>query len=206
MGAFNRLIVPNGSSYPKFPTGFESWGQSGKGQFRDAMQVGRTWQENYPAFKYNDEDAIAFLSYINQLYREKTVFEISYYHRRTPFGTISGNMYVWGVSQTGTTIQVSRDTGSQLGITGTLKHGDFIKFANINIVYDITANISSGATSITISPAIYEGGSPANLAVITYTGVTFKAAISGVLEMPSSDESQMYSGLTIGFREVASIV
>lgn len=206
MGAFNRLIVPDGSVYPKFPMGFDSWGQSGKGQFRDAMQIGRTWTETYPPFKHTDQAGMAFLSYVNQLYRERTVFEISYYHRRTPFGTISGNMYVWGVSQTGTTIQVSRDTGSQLGITGTLKHGDFIKFANINIVYDITADVSNGATAITISPAIYEGGSPANGAVITYTGVTFRAVISGVFEMPAADKTQVYSGLTIGFRECPQIV
>jgi len=199
MAAFNRLKIPNGSTYPKFPAGFESWGQSGKGQFRDAMKVGRTWNENYPAFKYNDEDAIAFLSYINQLYREKTVFEISYYHRRTPFGTISGSPTVNGASQTGKTINTS-------AITGTLKHGDFIKFANINIVYDITADVSNGATAITISPAIYEGGSPANGAAITYTGVTFRAVISGMLEMPAADKSQVYSGLTIGFRECPQIV
>lgn len=199
MVAFNRLKTPNGSTYPKFPLGFDSWGQSGKGQFRDAMQVGRTWTETYAPFKHTDQNGIAFLSYINQLYRERTIFEISYYHRRTPFGTISVTPTVSGASQTGKTINTS-------AITGTLKHGDFIKFANIDIVYDITADVSHGATAITISPAIYEGGSPANGAAITYTGVTFRAVISGVLEMPAADKAQVYSGLVIGFRECPQIV
>lgn len=199
MADFNRLKIPSGSSFTKFPTGFESWGHSGGGQFRDAMQVGRTWQESYPAFKHDDENAIAFLSYINQMYRNKTIFEISYYHRRTPFGTVSGSLTVNGAGQTGTTINTS-------AIVGTLKHGDFIKFADINIVYDITANIINGATSISINPPIYEGGSPDDGSVITYTGVKFRAVIYGIYEMPSADEGQIYSGLTIGFREVPSIV
>lgn len=195
MAEFTRTIAPIFSSFPTFPTGFKSWGHSGKGQFRDAMQVGRTWEERYKPFKYNSEKGMGFLAYVNNLYRNQTIFTIKYYHRQTPFGTVSGSLTVNGASQTGTSINTS-------AITGTLKRGDLIKFANINIVYDITDDVANGDTVIKINPPIYEGGSPANSSAITYTGVTFRAVLDGIVTMPSAEVDQFYAGLTLNFREV----
>jgi hypothetical protein len=59
------------------------------------------------------------------------------------------------------------------GLTGTLKAGDFIKFAGHDKVYTITAD---GATSLTIEPALLE--SVADNEVITYNDVPFTMAFT----------------------------
>lgn len=193
MGNFNRIIIPSSASWPQFPTGIDSWGLSGKGQFRTTLQVGRTWEEVYPPIKYNTANTRAFLAYVNKLYRERTIFDVSHYHLLTPLGTISGSPTVDGANQTGTSIKVT-------ALTGTLKHGDIIKFANINLVYDVTSNVSNGATSIPLSPPIFSGGSPASGAAITYTGVKFRAILVEV-KMPECGKDLLYRGLRLKFRE-----
>lgn len=193
MADFTRTMIPNKATWPKFPSGLDSYGLSGKGQFRSTLQVGRTWEEEYPLIKWNNASHRGFLAYINSLFRERTLFTISHYHLQTPLGTISGSPTVNGANQTGSTINTS-------SISGTLKQGDIIKFASINIIYDVTADVSNGATSISISPPIFTGGSPANGAAITYTGVKFQCVIDE-LTMPIADKGLVYRGLKIKFRE-----
>lgn len=193
MADFTRLVDPNSGTWPQFPPGLDSWGVSGKGQFRTTLEVGRVWEEGYPPLRYNSSTTRAFLSYVNKLYRERTIFEIMHYHLQTPLGTISGSTTVNGASQTGTSITVT-------AITGTLKQGDIIKFAGLNLVYDITADRSNGATSLSIYPPIFSGGSPANGAAITYTGVKFRAVVTEV-SMPKTEKGMWYEGLTLKFRE-----
>ncbi len=195
MADFTRTIIPNKATWPKFPAGLDSYGLSGKGQFRSTLQVGRTWEEEYPTIKWNNVSHRGFLAYINSLFRERTIFTISHYHLQTPLGTISGSPTVNGANQTGSTINTS-------SISGTLKQGDIITFANINTVYDVTADVSNGATSISISPPIFTGGSPATGAAITYTGVKFRCVIDEIT-MPMADKSLVYKGLKIKFRETA---
>lgn len=193
MSDFIRTMIPHKATWPKFPSGLDSWGLSGKGQFRSTLQVGRSWEEEYPAIKWNNANHRAFLAYVNSLFRERTLFTISHYHLQTPLGTISGSPTVNGGSQTGSTINTS-------SISGTLKQGDIIKFANIDIVYDVTADVSNGATSIPISPPIFTGGSPAGGAAITYTAVKFRCVIEEIT-MPTADKGLIYRGLKIKFRE-----
>ena len=45
MADFPRTILPAEVSIPSFPGSFQSWGQSGKGQLRDSLAVGRIWEE-----------------------------------------------------------------------------------------------------------------------------------------------------------------
>ena len=203
MADFTRTIIPNKASWPKFPTGLDSYGLSGKGQFRSTLQVGRTWEEEYPAIKWNNASHRGFLAYINSLFRERTIFTISHYHLQAPLGTISGNLYFYRptVEQTGSSIQVSSSTSSQVAFTGTFKQGDIIKIATSNIVYDITAD-ASNATSLSISPPLFTGNNIADDAVITYTAVTFRCVIDE-LTMPMADKSLVYKGLKIKFRETA---
>ena len=197
MADFNRILIPSYCSAFKYPAGFDSYGLSGKGQFSSTTQVGRTWFEKYPPKKYNNQNLWAFLSYINQLWRNRTLFTIAHYHRQTPFGTISGSPTVDGAGQTGSSITVS-------AITGTLKHGDIIKFGSgVNIVYDVAADVANGATSIPISPPIFAGGSPANSAAITYTGVKFQCVIDERYQPPECDKDLVYRNLIVPFRESA---
>lgn len=201
MDDFTRTMIPNKATWPKFPAGLDSYGLSGKGQFRSTLQVGRTWEEEYPLIKWNNASHRGFLAYINSLFRERTLFTISHYHLQTPLGTISGNLYFYrpGAEQTGSTIQVSSSTSSQVAFTGTVKQGDIIKIATNNIVYDITAD-ASNATSLGISPPLFTGNNIADDAVITYTGVKFQCVIDE-LTMPIADKGLVYRGLKIKFRE-----
>lgn len=79
-------------------------------------------------------------------------------------GNYSGTKTVNGAGQIGTTIVVN-------AITGGLKAGDFVTFANVNAVnritkislgtlqqFVVTADVPSGGTSISIYPAIIPGG------------------------------------------------
>lgn len=201
MADFTRTIIPNKATWPKFPAGLDSYGLSGKGQFRSTLQVGRTWEEEYSPIKWDNVSFRGFLAYINSLFRERTLFTISHYHLQSPLGTISGNLYFYrpGAEQTGSTIQVSSSTSSQAGFSGSLKLGDVIKFAGSNIVYDVAADVS-GATSITISPPLFTGNGIVDDAVITYTGVKFQCVIDE-LTMPVADKGLLYKGLKIKFRE-----
>ena len=196
MGDFSRLYNPSGVEYFIGPSALSSWGQSGKGQFRDAQQVGCTWVEEYKQLPIDNDNTHAFLAYIRQLYRDKEPFTISYLHKLIPRNhPITGSITVNGASQTGSTINVTS------GLDKILKAGDLITFANINTVYEIIANMSAPtASSIKISPPIYTGGSPANGAVITYSAVKFRCVID-TLQMPKNDGTKLYSGLVLRFRE-----
>jgi len=202
MTTFVRTMTANYATFPQFPKGLESWGHSGKGQFRDIQNVGRVWDEGYPPIKYNNENHRAFIAQINKFWRERTIFTIVHPSLETPLGTISGNLYFYAPSgeQTGSTIQVSSSTSSQVAFAGSLKAGDIIKIAGSNIVYDITET-ATGATSLKISPPLYTGNGIADDAMITYTGVPFRAVLSGQIKMPSAGKAHVYSGLSLSFRE-----
>ena len=193
MADFNRTYaVPSGSTWPKFPTGLESWGQSGKGQFRTTTQVGRTWEESYPPMKADAANTRAFIAYLNQLWNQKTIFTIKHPHLETPLGTISGSLTANGENQTGSTLTVN-------AYTGTLLAGDIISIAGVNLIFDVIATPSS--TTITISPPLVSGMNFSNGAVITYTGVTFRATLAEELVLPRSSYTEWYEGLTIRLRE-----
>ena len=130
MGDFQRLYNPSRVSYLTGPSALESWGQSGKGQFRDAQQVGCTWEEEYNRLPIDNDNTHAFLAYIRQLYRDKTTVTVTHLHKLTPRNhPITGSITVNGASQTGSTINVTS------GLDKILKAGDLITFADINVVY-----------------------------------------------------------------------
>ena len=197
MADFTRTIIPNKATWPKFPAGLDSYGLSGKGQFRSTLQVGRTWEEEYPPIKWNNASHRGFLAYINSLFRERTLFTISHYHLQTPLGTMNGGGSVSGASQTGSTLTVTACTST--GATA-LKQGDIIKLPGLNHIFDVTADVAQNATSIPISPPVFTGGSPTNGQAITYTGVKFQCVIDEIT-MPMSDKGLVYKGLKIKFRE-----
>ena len=197
MSDFNRIFNPYKHSRPKFPTGLDSWGQSGKGQFRSFLEVGRTWDETYSKMSNNDPLTRAFFAQINQLWHQRTIFDIMHRDLETPYNTpITGSISVNGASQTGSTINVTSS------LNKILRAGDVIKFANINLVYDIATDMTSPtASSISISPPIITGGSPANSAAITITGVKFRAVLHEDLQLPSRIGGDHYAGLVLKFRE-----
>lgn len=197
MADFNRIFNPITTTWPKFPTGLDSWSLSGKGHFRNTMQVGRTWEESYSFMSPKDPLTRSFLAYLNQLWRERTIFDVKHKDLETPYNTpITGSIVVNGGSQTGSTINVTST------LNKILKAGDIIKFAGLNLVYDINEDMTSPtASSIKISPPIFAGGSPANGAAITITSVKFRAVLAENVQFPSRSGGKLYAGLTLKFRE-----
>ena len=202
MADFNRdYAVPSGSTWPKFPTGLDSWGQSGKPQLRSVNQVGRTWEESYPPLKASAANTRAFIAYINQLWNQRTIFTIKHPHLETPIGVPVDNMYAYGANQTGTTLQVTKNpSGAQTAVSGTLKTGDIITIAGVNLVFDITADVSN-FTLVSISPPLISGMNFSAYAAITYTGVEFRAILAEEIVLPRSSYIAYYEGLQLKFRE-----
>ena len=121
--------------------------------------------------------------------------------------------YASGGGATGT-VRV-RGTGATIPTVGwplstlVLRAGDVIKVAGLNIVFTVTADVTSDAFSaatIPINPPLYGGGlSVAHGAAITTNAtpgaVTFRAIIDD-MNVPRGRGLEIYMGLTLAFREI----
>jgi len=201
MAAWPRTVVPISNTDFDVPGPQIARAQSGKVNVRATTQRGRTWTETY-MLKVSDEDAKAFLAYVRATWRAGTSFDIVHRDYLTPNGSAEGTPLVKGANQTGSTIDVD-------GIAGTpgadwLLAGDIISFAGINCVYDVTADVTeaAGEATIPISPPIYTGGSPADDAAVTTTGVAVRAIIAEPPDWPdTSGDSADWGTLTVRFVE-----
>ena len=202
MADFTRLVPPRKVTYPIMQAGLDSWGQTGKGQFRTTNQTGREWKETYPPMRGGDETVRAFLSYINNLWRNRTIFTITHKHLSVFNGTVTGNVYAKTSGSTGDTLQISNTTGTQTAVTGIWRQGDVITIDGINLVFDIK-EVATNATQLKINPPIVTGLTITNNAVIKYLSgqVKFQCVIDEGLSMPESEEDGVYYGLVIPFRE-----
>jgi len=200
MADFPRTLYPSGTTIPKFPAGLSSYGISGKGQHRSTLQVGRVWSETYGLKRGGDPVARGFWARVNEMWRNREIFTIDHHTLSNPQGTGTGTPLVNGALQTGSSIITDGWAANEK----VLKGGDIITFAVINIVYDVPADVisdGSGNATIPISPPIFEGGEPADNAVITVSGVKFRAVIERISTMPSCGPSEVYGGMKIEFRE-----
>lgn len=99
---------------------------------------------------------------------------------KTSSGSASGSVTTSGSAAIGAT------SLSVTGLTGSLKAGDFIKFAGHTKVYMLTAD-RSGNGSISFSPALV--GAVANGEAVTYTNVPFTVRLAAdVQEFPASTD------------------
>lgn len=198
MADFIRTIQPKKVYYPQMSAGQDSWGQSGKGQFRTTNQVGREWTEEYPPMEASNANTRKFMAYINSLWRNRTIFTIQHKHLGIPINDpITGSLVVNGASQTGSTINVTAN------LSKPLLFGDIITILGINTVFDIMEDMSSGTDStIVINPPITTGMVYMSPYTITYNNVKFRCVLGEGLELPSCDETA-YAGLILKFRETA---
>lgn len=201
MPAFSRLIKPKASTPPLFPGGLQSWGGSGKGQFRSIGNAGRIWTETYRTFDLRSADGRAFIAAINDYWRNTTVFDIQHLLLKTRFGVGGGAPLVNGVGQTGNVINLD---GCPVSTPNWLRQGDIFRFAGLNPVYDVTGPVNTtagGAAAVPLNPPIFVGGSPADNAVVTIDDVTFRAVIHEPPQLPSSDAVGVLADLSLVFRE-----
>lgn len=203
MATFPRTVIPRASTWPSVPGPLISAGQSGKLQLRSTLQVGREWSESYGPYKSTDTTYRAWLAQILSYWQAGTVLDVDHRSMRDLLGAGGGTPLVQGGSQTGGSIVTDGWSNS----TTVLRAGDAIKFAGLNLVYDVLANVTStasGTATVTIAPNIVTGNSPADNAAITTNAVAgsvlFRAFLVSV--RPSSAGPDGYhEGLELVFRE-----
>lgn len=109
----------------------------------------------------------------------------------TPLGDVSGSApLVDGASQTGRSL-ITNGWGPSKTV---LAAGDFIKLANNNKVYMVTADAvsdGSGDATLSIEPALMT--SPADASAITVSGVPFTMALSGDVQEFRTKEIGFFS-------------
>lgn len=205
MPTWARTLVPTDATWPQFPGALVAVGQSGKTQLRATAQIGRVWTETYGPLRRGDVNAQAFLAAINNYWRNGTLFQIDHRGQRGLFGVGSGSPTVNGASQTGASLVT---TGWTATTTNILRAGDVILLPGITVVYDVTADVNSGAAgaaTIPINPPLFAGTSPTNGGAIVRNNVagnvTYRARLADV-QMPKAGPNEFYQMLTLTFVEV----
>ena len=118
----------------------------------------------------------------------------------TGLGSPAGTPLVNGASQTGRSIIT--DGWSTADTVAIFKAGDYLKFANHDKVYTVTADAevdSSGDSTISIEPALIT--SPADNSAITHTSVPFTVALTTGVQEFATGTSGLFS-YEVDFAEV----
>lgn len=200
MAAWPRVILPQRASPFVMPGALQAWSQTGKAQHRATAQVGRIWKETYVPFRAGSIEGRAFIATINNYWRNGTGFTIDHRVYLTHNGGGTGTARVVGGGQTGSSLATDGWTGSN----PVLRAGDIIAIAGIAHVFDVTAdapNLVAGACTLAINPPIFAGGSPADNAIVTYTGVVLNAKLFDPPDIPDAGPDEFIAGLTLTFRE-----
>ncbi len=135
----------------------------------------------YPPMSRSDFAPV--LAFIMKQRTQKETFQIALPDLKNAKGNVSGSVLVKNAHTAGdTTITVD-------AMTGTLKAGDFVKFAGDTKVYmvvsDVTADGSNEAT-LTIEPPLRSAIS--DNASVTYDGVEFTVRLTNDLQQFSTDD------------------
>lgn len=200
MAAWPRAILPQRVGKLRMPSALESWSQSGKAQHRTTVMRGRVWAEVLQPFEVNTDAGQQLLATIDQYRLSGDSFTIDHRFHLTHRGSGTGTALVNGAGQTGSTLNTDGWTGSN----PVLKHGDLISIAGLSHVFNLKANapnLAATASALSIDPPILVGGSPADNAVITYTGVLLNAFLLSSSEIPDAGENGFIAGVTLNFRE-----
>jgi len=128
------------------------------------------------------------LAFIMKQRSQQNTFQLSLPDLKNAKGNVSGTVLVDGAHTAGdTTITVD-------AMTGTLKAGDFVKFANHTKVYmvvaDVTADGSNDAT-LTIEPPLRSN--LANNEAVTYDGVQFTVRLSNDVQQFKTSVIDQYT-------------
>ena len=128
------------------------------------------------------------LAFIMKQRSQQNTFQVSLPDLKNAKGNVSGTVLVDGAHTAGdTTITVD-------AMTGTLKAGDFVKFANHSKVYmvvaDVTADGSNDAT-LTIEPPLRSN--LANNEAVTYDGVQFTVRLSNDVQQFKTSVIDQYT-------------
>jgi hypothetical protein len=206
MATFPRTLLPRFASIPEVPRGMFSWGESGAGQIRTTQQVGRVWHEEWPDLRIGKPNVDAFIGWLEWAQQTQDIFDITHPalpgSGRAPNGVGGGTPLVMGGSQTGTSLVID---GCTANVTKWAAGGDVIKIAGLTPLYRVRDDANSngsGQVTLTITPAIPVGSSPADNAAITRTVCTLRAVIWPKIDMPTGRPGAFIRGLRVSFREM----
>lgn len=137
---------------------------------------------SYPPM--NRSDFAPVLAFVMKQRSQKETFQIALPDLKNAKGDVSGTVLVNGAHSAGdTTIDVD-------GMTGTLKAGDFVKFAGHSKVYMITAD-RSGSGVINIEPALVENVSGSEQLI--YNNVPFTVRLANDVQSYKLGAGQFFS-------------
>ena len=126
------------------------------------------------------------LAFIMKQRSQKETFQIALPDLKNAKGDVSGTVLVNGSHSAGdTTIDVD-------GMTGTLKAGDFVKFAGSSKVYMVVsdATASAGSATLTIEPPLRDAIS--DNASVTYDGVEFTVRLTSDIQEFNTSDLDLY--------------
>ena len=126
------------------------------------------------------------IAFIMKQRSQKETFQIALPDLQNAKGDVSGTVLVNGSHSAGdTTIDVD-------GMTGTLKAGDFVKFAGHSKVYMVVsdATASAGAATLTIEPPLRSA--LADDEGVTYDDVQFTVRLTNDLQQFNTDDLDLY--------------
>ncbi len=122
------------------------------------------------------------IAFIMKQRSQKETFQISLPDLKNAKGDVSGTVLVNGSHSAGdTTIDVD-------GMTGTIKAGDFVKFAGDTKVYMVVSDATAvaGAATLTIEPPLRSA--IADDAAVTYDGVEFTVRLTNDVQQFNTDD------------------
>ena len=138
----------------------------------------------YPPMRRSEFSPV--FAFIMKQRSQKETFQIAWPDLKNAKGDVSGTVLVNGVHNAGdTTIDID-------GMTGTLKAGDFVKFAGHTKVYMVVADAtaSAGATTITIEPPLRSA--LADNEAVTYDNVQFTVRLTNDIQEFNTNDLDTY--------------
>ena len=135
---------------------------------------------SYPPM--NRSDFAPVLAFVMKQRSQKETFQIALPDLKNAKGDVSGTVLVNGSHSAGdTTIDVD-------GMTGTIKAGDFVKFAGDTKVYMVVSDATAvaGAATLTIEPPLRSA--IADDAAVTYDGVEFTVRLTNDVQQFNTDD------------------
>jgi hypothetical protein len=139
---------------------------------------------SYPPM--NRSDFAPVLAFVMKQRSQKETFQIALPDLKNAKGDVSGTVLVNGLHSAGdTTIDVD-------GMTGTLKAGDFVKFAGYTKVYMVVSDATAvaGAATLTIEPPLRSA--IADDAAVTYDGVEFTVRMTSDIQQFNTSDLDLY--------------
>ena len=139
---------------------------------------------SYPPMSRSDFSPV--YAFIMKQRSQKETFQIALPDLKNAKGDVSGTVLVNGVHSAGdTTIDVD-------GMTGTLKAGDYIKFAGHTKVYVVVedATASAGAATLTIEPPLRSA--LADDEAVTYDNVQFTVRLTNDIQEFNTNDLDTY--------------